>query len=86
MMSIGASCGRATNPPNGNEPSEYCTVYFLFPKRLAEPDPELLECKDRASAPPEMRELVRDDEQIENDQDLDDDEDDATECEESLRY
>ena len=30
MMSIGASCGRATNPPNGNVPNEYCTPLIFF--------------------------------------------------------
>src|SRR5204862_3738709 len=53
-------------------------VYFLFPKRLAEPDPELLDVKTAPARRQKMPELVHDDEQIENDQDLDDDEDDAT--------
>src|SRR4051794_40143471 len=30
MMSIGASCGSATNPPNGSEPSEYWTPRIVF--------------------------------------------------------
>jgi len=35
-------------------------------------------CKDRASAPQENGDLMHHDQQIENDQDLDDDENDAT--------
>ena len=30
MMSIGASCGSATKPPKGSEPSEYCTPLIVF--------------------------------------------------------
>ena len=30
MISIGASCGKATNPPKGSEPSEYCTPLIVF--------------------------------------------------------
>ena len=30
MMSIGANCGSATNPPNGSDPSEYCTPLIVF--------------------------------------------------------
>ena len=30
MMSIGASCGSATNPPKGSEPSEYWTPLIVF--------------------------------------------------------
>src|SRR5713101_4667413 len=30
MMSIGASCGSATNPPNGSEPNEYWTPLIFF--------------------------------------------------------
>src|SRR6266480_5881892 len=30
MMSIGASCGSATKPPNGSEPNEYSTPLIFF--------------------------------------------------------
>src|SRR5436190_16791287 len=30
IMSIGASCGNATNPPKGSEPREYCTPLIVF--------------------------------------------------------
>ncbi len=30
MMSIGASCGSATNPPKGIEPNEYWTPLTVF--------------------------------------------------------
>ena len=30
MISIGASCGNATNPPKGSVPNEYCTPLIVF--------------------------------------------------------
>src|SRR5712672_376753 len=33
MMSMGASCGSATNPPKGSDPSEYWTPLIVFFQR-----------------------------------------------------
>jgi len=63
MMSIGASCRRAQTRQTARAQELLHPVYFLFPKRLAEARPELLDVNDRASARQKMPELGRDDEQ-----------------------
>ncbi len=78
MMSIGASCGSATKPPKGSEPSEYCTpLIVLLPKRFAEPDAEFFDHQPAPARGEEVPQLMHDDEQVKEDDDLEDDEDDA---------
>src|ERR1044072_7889278 len=79
MMSIGASCGSATNPPNGSEPSEYWTpVIVFFQSRLAKPNPEFLDVEPAPRRGEKVPKLMHHDEQIKQDEDLKQDEDDAS--------
>ena len=81
-MSIGASCGRATNPPNGIDPKRILdTVDRFLPNRFAEPDTELLDKQPTPACGQKMAQLVHDDEQIEEDKDLEEDENDANNVE-----
>ena len=71
IMSMGASCGSATKPPNGIEPNEYCTPSDrLLPKRLAEPDAEFFDVESAPARRQEMAKLVDNDQQIKEDDDL----------------
>src|ERR1700693_3019466 len=54
------------------------TADFFLPKRLAEPDREFLDVETAQARRKKMPNLMHHNQQIENDQDLDEDEDDAT--------
>ena len=87
MMSIGASCGSATKPPDGSEPNEYSNaVDLLLPDRLAKPDAELLDYQSAPARREKVAQLVDDDEQVKEDDDLEKDEDDAIGRAETWRY
>jgi hypothetical protein len=53
----------------------------LFPKRFAEPDSEFLDVKSSPARSQKMTKFMHDDQQIEKDEDLEQDENDARDME-----